>query len=135
MKRTRMKRKNPERAAKALAEDFGPQAELCRLMGCLVCGMSPSDPDHHPTRGAGGKDRNTAPLCRRHHDERGARGVVTFQRRYLVDLTLATLILRAVVQRRLRVREALSPGVPLWTPGIVSDCNDAMALIRGGGEV
>ena len=130
MKRTRLKRRNPERAAKRLAENFGPQADLCRLMGCLVCGMSPSDPDHHPARGMGGvnsSDRCCAPLCRAHHDEKGRAGQLTFQRRYLVDLTLATLILRAVVASRLRVREALSPGVPLWTPGIVSDVS-AMAF-------
>lgn len=37
LKRSPMKRRNPERAAKRREEAFGKQAELCRQMPCVVC--------------------------------------------------------------------------------------------------
>lgn len=72
MKRTQLKRKtplrqiNPERRAKRKAEQFGPQAKLCRRLPCAACGrLGPSDPAHVISRGAGGGDRgNVIPLCK-----------------------------------------------------------------------
>lgn len=43
------------------------------------------DPDHIVTRGAGGGDEQTWPLCRRAHDLRGTMGIEEFQRRFGVD--------------------------------------------------
>lgn len=60
-------RVNRARRARRKAEDFGPQAELCRTLPCCACGhRAPSDPAHVRSRGAGGHDRgNVVPLCRR----------------------------------------------------------------------
>jgi hypothetical protein len=108
-----MKRKNTERAAKRRAEAFGEQAELCRMMPCCVChaqvfgrDISPavsaraaidlpalsrcanwgSDPHHVPTRGAGGVDKDTVPLCREHHREWHDIGEKSFDAKYGVPL-------------------------------------------------
>ena len=55
-----------------------------RTQPCSLCGVFPSDPDHIITRGAGGKDEesNLWPLCRRHHTERHAIGLVEITRRH-----------------------------------------------------
>lgn len=61
---------------------FGPQAALCRTEPCAGCGAPPPcDPDHVVTRGAGGLDEDTVPLCRTCHIERHALGWLTFQQR------------------------------------------------------
>lgn len=96
MKRSRLRRRNPVRAAARLAECFGPQAALCRSSPCSVPGCRagpPCDPAHHPSRGAGGLDADTFPLCRAHHAEQHQIGVASFARRYrivLEELVLAT---------------------------------------------
>ena len=46
----------------------------------MVCGMTPSDPDHLRTRGAGGEF--VWPLCRAHHVERHQIGIRTFVKKY-----------------------------------------------------
>lgn len=98
-----LRRRNPERLARRRAEQFGPQAELCRTLACVVCWRphdSPvrsiawfdrrrpnrSDPHHIVSRGAGGTDRDCVPLCRHHHDEIHRIGRDTFQERHGVDL-------------------------------------------------
>ena len=51
--------------------------EVCTVgVDCSYCGNF-SDPDHITTRGAGGGDvpDNVMPLCRRHHNERHAKGI------------------------------------------------------------
>lgn len=74
---------NPERKAKLMDEQFGPQAEWCRHHPCVFCRPELygndllaiewfsekriSDPHHSPTVGAGGKDRDTVPACSYHH--------------------------------------------------------------------
>lgn len=133
MKRSRIKPANKARRAERLARDFGPQAILCRLLPCFACwAPPPSDPDHHPTRGAGGRDHNTAPLCRRCHDERGRIGVLTFQRKHLIDLELATRVLATIVRRAFRGRN----GWERVPPGIVTDeAHVALAMLRGGGDL
>lgn len=51
---------------------------------CLICGRFPVDPDHISTVGAGNHDTasNVWALCRRHHTEKGALGIITFASRY-----------------------------------------------------
>lgn len=141
MKRTRLKSVNKARRAKRLAENFGPQAILCRLLPCFACGVgAPCDPDHHPTRAAGGKDHNTAPLCRRCHDKRGSVGVVTFQRQWLIDLELCTRVLATIVRRAFRSENGWDAGP---TPGrwktppeaVLNEAREALCLLRGGGDV
>lgn len=55
-----------------------------RAQHCLVCGTTPSDPDHVTTRGAGGGDLrdNLMPLCRRHHEERHRKGIASLVNLY-----------------------------------------------------
>lgn len=78
LRRIRLRARNPERAAKALAEDFGELADLVRRLPCCVdgCRRQPIDPAHVVGRGAGGHAwieidgelvGNIAPLCRAHH--------------------------------------------------------------------
>lgn len=105
LKRTPMKRVNKERKARRDAEAFGEQAELCRRIPCVVCWdelfgqptgahlddpeiITPgcSEPHHIPTRGAGGIDKDTVPLCRAHHQEWHDAGEQTFADKYGVDL-------------------------------------------------
>ncbi len=83
-----MRNKNPERAAKRRARDFGPQAKLCETLPCSVpgCRLGPVVAAHNPSRGAGGTDKDTAPLCWHHHDQQHRVGIKTFQRLHAIDL-------------------------------------------------
>lgn len=58
--------------------------DAVKLLPCLCCNRTPSDPDHITSRGAGGDDSksNIWPLCRRHHNERHARGLVYMTDKY-----------------------------------------------------
>lgn len=63
------------RLLKRRKEQFGPQADLCRQLPCCACGAKPpSEPDHVRSRGAGGTDEDTVPMCRTCHDLRHAFG-------------------------------------------------------------
>lgn len=62
--------------------------DFVRGQRCAVCNTSPVDPDHHPTRGAGGTDDRVWPLCRIHHTERHMIGIKTFERKYGVQVDL-----------------------------------------------
>lgn len=64
--------------------------ESFRLMPCVVCGRTPSDPDHISTRGAGGDDveSNLWPLCRKCHIERHHYGLTRFVYRYNLEQIL-----------------------------------------------
>lgn len=114
LRRAMLKRRNEARAEKRRAERFGEQADACRRMPCAVCltrnaGPKPervgdwlrgylradllegvayfqTDPHHEPTRAAGGKDKDTVPLCREHHDERHRIGRKAFEEKHGVDL-------------------------------------------------
>lgn len=121
LKRSRLKPRNEERAAKRLAECFGEQAALCRRLECCVCGkvhaeygrrlMSDdegsfwlfrkdvSDPHHEPPRSIGGKDGDTVPLCRAHHDERHSIGRAAFERKHGVDLRAVAKAIREELAR------------------------------------
>ena len=79
-RRTRVKAVNPERAAARRAVQFGAQADLCRTLPCCACGLTGgSDPHHEPTRGAGGVDKDTVPLCRPCHDYRHDHGLAALE--------------------------------------------------------
>ena len=121
-----LKRVNKERKARRDAEAFGHQAGLCRQMPCVACellkypGMATeawsqyaartmrapvtawfgSDPHHIPTRGAGGIDKDTVPLCRAHHDEWHRTGEHTFAAKYDVDLRAVAAALHEELQKR-----------------------------------
>jgi hypothetical protein len=73
------------RKAERHSEAFAGQAALCRSLPCCICFGSPSDPHHVRSRGAGGKDEDTVPLCRLHHTEVHQKGAVTFWRSYGMD--------------------------------------------------
>jgi hypothetical protein len=60
--------------------------EKIRKMDCLACGLSPCDPHHTVSRGAGGSDKTCIPLCREHHVEIHAIGIITFQEKYGLDI-------------------------------------------------
>jgi hypothetical protein len=119
-------RVNKERAAKRRAECFGPQAELCRVMPCLVCNDIGSgtarriafslatgwprlwplaDPHHEPPRSIGGKDGDTVPLCREHHTERHTIGRSAFERLHGVDLRAVAKAIRESVAKAAECRQ------------------------------
>ncbi len=123
LKRTRLRRRNEERAAKRRAECFGEQADLCRTLPCAVCigaaaearlvalvqadphgffGFRQSDPHHEPPRSCGGKDGDTVPLCREHHDERHNIGRSAFERVHGVDLRAVAKSIRDELTRSKR---------------------------------
>jgi hypothetical protein len=107
--RTRLAQVNRKRQAKRLAQDFGRQACLARMLPCAVCVpwddsrveafdlARVSDPHHEPPRSAGGHDSDVMPLCRAHHQERHDIGRPAFEAKYAVDL-------RAIARR---IHEAL----------------------------
>lgn len=120
LKRSLMKRVNVERKAKRDAEAFGEQAELCRRLPCACCswgvyahpdgsltneekaaeiGRFQSDPHHIPTRGAGGKDKDTVPLCRAHHTEWHSIGEQSFADKHGVDLRAVASALHGELAR------------------------------------
>lgn len=93
-RRAPLKKVNPERAAKAQAEAFGPQAKLCRDLPCAVCGKrAPSEPHHTRTRGAGGSDEHTIPLCLEHHAAIHRLGRKTFALKHQVDLARVAAVI------------------------------------------
>ena len=59
---------------------------------CLVCGVSPVDPDHQEHLRMGGenkgglKDFSCLPLCRQHHRERHAIGSYQFEKKHSINL-------------------------------------------------
>jgi hypothetical protein len=94
LKRTRMKVRNAKRAAMRRARDFGDKAAWVRLLPCLVCGRTPSDPHHEPPRSRGGTSEHLTPLCADHHtlrsDSRHALGSnERFREAHGIDLEAA----------------------------------------------
>lgn len=101
----RLKRKAPLRAENAerkrrlRAEQFGTRADAVRLLPCVICGASPCDPAHVKSRGAGGTRRDLVPLCRAHHDEQHRTGILSFQRKYAIDLAVQAMAIAARLDR------------------------------------
>lgn len=81
-RKTRLRPVNPERRANLRAVQFGPQAALCRRLPCCVCGSRPTHAHHVVSRGAGGEDRHTVPLCWSCHGLVHRLGRETFERRH-----------------------------------------------------
>ena len=81
------------------AEQFGPQSRMCRFLPCCVpnCART-SEPAHVLSRGAGGKDDQCVPLCRRHHEEQHARGIESFQERHGLSLDVVRGAMREAVR-------------------------------------
>lgn len=106
---------NRRRRAARHRECFGAQADVCRRSPCMlreVVGWSRewpagwkrcegvTEPHHEPPRSCGGKDKDTAPLCSRHHRERHDIGEKPFNRKYGVNIRARAAALHARVQER-----------------------------------
>lgn len=101
-RKTPLRAVNPERLAARREKQFGPQSALCKALPCLVEGCTsegPSDPAHVRSRGAGGLDSDTVPLCRTHHDEQHRIGVASFCERYGVELDAAAALIDSELTR------------------------------------
>lgn len=113
--------RNPKRLAKLRAEQFAEQAEVCRNLPCIFCGMEPpSDPQHTVCRGMGGvkgKDRHTIPACRECHRLIHDKGesALPVGHRTLADLLHLTL-------RLLAERPDLVPAPPVLKEEIEDAC-------------
>ena len=60
---------------------------------CLICGLTPVDPDHLEAIGMGNnrknqtpKDFSCIPLCRWHHRDRHRMGTIDFCKHYRIDV-------------------------------------------------
>lgn len=62
-----------------------PFIAFVRQQRCAVCNVSPCDPDHFRTRGAHGWNSWVWPLCRKHHVEKGNKGLRAFELIYGVS--------------------------------------------------
>jgi hypothetical protein len=82
---TRIAPVNRKRKRERYERDFGDKARWISTLPCLVCGKSPSDPHHWPSRSRGGTSKDLTPLCRAHHDDFHA-GPATFMAFYRVNL-------------------------------------------------
>lgn len=71
-------------------DPYGGETRAKRVsrMPCIVpgCGMVPSQNAHVRSRGAGGGVDDIVPLCAKHHHEQHTTGILTFQKKYGVDL-------------------------------------------------
>lgn len=54
------------------------------IMGCVICGYTPSDPSHVRSYASTLSDhpKNLVPLCRQHHSEQHQIGIMTFINKY-----------------------------------------------------
>jgi hypothetical protein len=82
--------RNRKRSTAALDQDFGEEAKTVRALPCLVAGccVTPVEPAHVKSRGAGGGRFDIVPLCHAHHREQHSRGIRTFAKIYGFDLRL-----------------------------------------------
>lgn len=87
LRRSPLKAVNKKRRAELRAIQFAKQAEYCRNAACCVCFTpGPSHPHHVRSRGAGGLDADTVPLCPGHHAMVHAWGCKTFAAETGIDL-------------------------------------------------
>lgn len=106
------------RAKRRKAEQFADQADLCRMLPCCACRTLTrqivrsvliarsvgwygpesrvSDPHHEPPISQGGKDRDTVPLCTRHHRQRHDLGHAPFELKHAVRLEPTAAMIAAV---------------------------------------
>ena len=96
LRRTPLRKANPERRARLYARNFGDHADTIRSMPCLVPGCQQRvEACHARARGMGGAKgswRDLVPLCREHHIEAGEHRTTqrhAFELRHGVSLTLA----------------------------------------------
>lgn len=114
----RINPRNAKRAADARARNFGAQADLCRELPCVACRgddlvvqvakllrgavvaslWAESEPHHEPPRSCGGKDADTVPLCRHHHDHRHRVGLAEFDAAHGTNLVALAKQLRSVLE-------------------------------------
>jgi len=59
---------------------------LVRAKSCVVCQKGEVDAHHLDSKGSGGSDLSTVPLCRSHHREYHAMGLILFEEKYNVNL-------------------------------------------------
>lgn len=96
-RKTRLKQVNPKRRARAFERNYGQRGDPIRAMQCAVRSHSSSatrcsgriEAAHVVARGMGGCNgdrRDLVPLCSGHHLEQGAIGILSFQRKYGIDL-------------------------------------------------
>jgi hypothetical protein len=84
----RLSPRNRTRSTAARAQDFGEEAATVRLLPCTVlgCCVSPCQPAHVKSRGAGGGRFDIVPLCHDHHREQHRVGIKTFAAKHALDL-------------------------------------------------
>jgi hypothetical protein len=71
--------------------------KLIREKPCCVC-FGVAEPHHLVTRGAGGSDYHTVPLCREHHSELHRLGLLAFEGRYRLNLWRVAAFLLAEIK-------------------------------------
>ena len=92
MKRTPLRKRNPERKARLTEEQFGPLArrKWIKMQPCVIpgCGAWPCENVHVTSRGAGGTPEDIVPMCAEHHRKLHGlnSGIETFQAEHGVDL-------------------------------------------------
>lgn len=89
-RRTPLKARNPKRLASAWSKAYGSSeylafvhAQPCVVPGCEETRIHAA---HVRSRGAGGTWRSVVSMCRDHHREQHEFGILTFQRKYAIDL-------------------------------------------------
>lgn len=87
---------NRKRRAKLFSEGFESEerVEWYRHQFCVVpgCDEGPCHVAHVKSRGAGGKADDAVPLCTKHHSESHDIGILTFQRKYGIDLPALAVV-------------------------------------------
>lgn len=80
------------------AHHYGPPGYLdyvhdqpCAIRGCK---RRPTQAAHATTRGAGGTWEDLLPLCWKHHAEQHTAGILTFQKRYQINLARVAAAVR-----------------------------------------
>lgn len=101
LRRTPLRRVNPERRAKLREIQFGTHGPRIEALRCAVCAALPRvEPAHVKSCGAGGEWRDIVPLCARcHRFDQHQRGIKTFQREHGVDLVELAELLASVADQ------------------------------------
>ena len=88
MRKTPLRKVNPERKAATFDRAFGSVARVkwFNMQPCVVCGRWPSQAAHVTSKAAGGTADDLVSLCAPHHRLQHDWGIETFQAHYSVDL-------------------------------------------------